>query len=158
MDLMRYLNYLVLSQRQSMILIPFVLISCTIMWVFSFLLLLKLLLFINISSTTENVCLQDKAAVISVAGVFREHPTLQPDPDHMRSFRRVFNLCCTAPNEWQIINELLHISNLTTEQADVRMGINQKPFYKLLISNFSLLTELNFFSCFSPRLKLNVRQ
>lgn len=70
--------------------------------------------------------------MISVAGVFREHPTLPPDPDHMRSFRRVFTLCCTAPNEWQIINEQLHISNVTTEQADVSI---KKPSQKFILED-----------------------
>lgn len=69
----------------------------------------------------------DKMAIISVAGVFREHPSLPPDPDQMRSFRRTFALCSTAPNEWQIMNEQLHISNPTTEQVEAAFKFKRPP-------------------------------
>ncbi|KAK3914929.1 Nuclear RNA export factor 2 [Frankliniella fusca] len=69
----------------------------------------------------------DKAAVVSISGIFREHPSSPPDPKYMRSFRRVFALCCTAPNEWQIINEQLHLSNLTSEQIDSAFRIKRPP-------------------------------
>lgn len=88
----------------------------------------------------------DKAAVVSVAGVFREHPTLPPDVDHMRSFRRVFSLTCTAPNEWQIINEQLHISNLTTEQAEHSFKIKrptiEAPVAAWLVQDAQLLSDM----------------
>lgn len=69
----------------------------------------------------------DKAAVLTVSGIFREHPTQAPDPNYMRSFRRVFALCCIAPNEWQIINEQLHLTNLTTEQVESAFRIRRPP-------------------------------
>ncbi|KAJ1523033.1 hypothetical protein ONE63_002164 [Megalurothrips usitatus] len=87
----------------------------------------------------------NKAAVISVSGIFRENPSLPPDPEQMRSFRRVFVLCCTAPNEWQIINEQLHVSNLTTEQVEsafkIRRPSVEAPVAAWLVQDAQLLSD-----------------
>ncbi|XP_034232476.1 nuclear RNA export factor 2-like [Thrips palmi] len=79
------------------------------------------------SFSVDLVHYNDIAAVISVSGIFREQPSLPPEPDQMRSFRRVFVLRCTAPNEWQITNEQLHLSNPTTEQAEASFKIRRPP-------------------------------
>lgn len=65
---------------------------------------------------------QEFCIVISVTGVFRE-PAVIKSP-LIRSFSRVFVLVQIGPHAFQIANEMVHIKNATTKEAEVSMWYN----------------------------------
>nr|CAD7574485.1 unnamed protein product [Timema californicum] len=69
----------------------------------------------DVYSFTVDVPFQtDNALLINICGVFRETKATQTQP--VRAFNRTFILLRMGEGEYQVTNEMVHISNATTEQ------------------------------------------
>ena len=58
-------------------------------------------------------------ATVSVQGVFKELVGEESKGHPIRSFNRIFVIMAVGRNEWQIVNEIVHISNSTEKQVAV---------------------------------------
>ncbi|XP_063245027.1 nuclear RNA export factor 1-like [Bacillus rossius redtenbacheri] len=67
------------------------------------------------SFTVDTAYVKDNMLTIYVCGVFRE-PATTMEP-LIRSFSRTFVLLEVKPNEFQVVNEMLHVVNATTAQV-----------------------------------------
>nr|CAD7397577.1 unnamed protein product [Timema poppensis] len=69
----------------------------------------------DVYSFTVDVPFQtDNSLLINICGVFRETKATQTQP--VRAFNRTFILLRMGEGEYQVTNEMVHISNATTEQ------------------------------------------
>ncbi|KAF5294243.1 hypothetical protein FQR65_LT10829 [Abscondita terminalis] len=66
--------------------------------------------------TVDLMYYSDSCVVLTVTGVFRECTESLMDPERIIGFTRTFVLCKCPNDEFQIINEQLHVSNATSIQ------------------------------------------